>query len=127
MKTHYRLVLSVALIGMALLMRDAEAKPRSKVVRISLAGSRLDIGQADFVKFDSKANYYLIHGGDNWESPGAYLLLCPAADLSSLGTFELVKGEVQRTTLPRLRTGRGINIGDTPAQVRQKIGASPRH
>jgi hypothetical protein len=49
------------------------------------------------------------------------LLLCP--DRSRID--DTYSKNIIHTTLPRLRTGKGINIGDTPQQVRRKLGSQP--
>jgi hypothetical protein len=125
MNTQCRVTLLTALLGATLLAGSAQSKPRSSVVRFSLAGEKLRVGQADFLKFDPESNYYLVHYGYTWENPAAHLRLFPASDLRN-GELEGYGTKVQLATLPRLRTGTGVNIGDTPAQVKRKLGGPPK-
>lgn len=101
--------------------------PQASFVRTYLAGTRLSLMQPDFTAFDAKAGYYLVKFGDTFDVRGATLILSP--DLAATywpRSSKMSKSGIIRKTLPRLHTGTGVNIGDTPLQVRRKLGAWPR-
>ena len=90
-------------------------------VRYTLAGQRL--GQGEFVKYDPSSGYYLVEYGDS-DGDVDRIILCP--DKAAVGVEPGGgTGNLQQVTLPRLRTGKGVDIGDTPAQVRHKLRARP--
>ncbi len=101
---------------------------QTKLVRRYLAGSHLSIAQRNFIKYDTASGYYLVsrytmgEGTDEGRKVGATLLLTPdQGDVENM----FLKVKIQKTHLPRLRTGTGVNIGDTAAQVRSKVGPKP--
>jgi hypothetical protein len=105
-----------------------EFKYRAKFVRTYLAGSRLSPAQKNFLKFDKKEGYYLNSYSDGLgRLMSIKLVLSP--DPKRIGDpysdGEIAKKSITFTVLPRLRTGKGVNIGDSPQQVRRKLGSSP--
>jgi hypothetical protein len=105
---------------------QVSGKPGSypSFVRLSLAGSRLE-DEGSYVKYDQKERYYLIATGD---CDGASIDLILSPDPKGFGfdsSDAASRRRVKRVTLPRLRTGTGVNIGDTPQQVRRKLGVPP--
>lgn len=103
----------------------AEPKAKPSVVRLSLAGQRLAVGEADFLKCDPKAGYFLHRSGEGWEGLGCHLELCSREYFLAKSIFRDDAAKAERTTLPNLKTGWGVNIGDSPAVVRRKLGALP--
>jgi hypothetical protein len=95
-----------------------EFKYRAKFVRTYLAGSRLSPAQKNFLKFDKKEGYYLNSYSDGLgRLMSIKLVLSP--DPKRIGDpysdGEIAKKSITFTVLPRLRTGKGVNIGDSPA------------
>ena len=95
-------------------------KPRSKgavasyFVDLTLGGARLSLLGKDFHYYDSKKGYHL----KRQSVPDIY----GHVSLALLDKSEEDIG-ARQVSLPSLRTGRGVNIGDTPKQVRSKLGA----
>lgn len=107
--------------------KSKPSKSKPYIIRMHLAGARLEIDQKDFIRFDSKQNYYLIHSGNNWETAGATLFLCPASEMASYG-YELKQlKNAKHASLPRLRSGFGVNIGESSKIVIAKLGRKPDH
>jgi len=92
-------------------------------VRLYLAGGNL-ADDADYVKYDSKERYYLVATGD-CDGASVDLVLTPNPVGYGYDPATSDKALVERVALPRLRTGKGVNIGDTPQQVQRKLGATP--
>jgi len=105
-----------------------DLKHRATFVRTYLAGSCLSPHQKNLLKFDRKKGYYLNSFSDGLgRLMSIKLVLCP--DPKRLGDpfadREIEKKEITFTTLPRLLTGKGVNIGDSPQQVHRKLGSRP--
>jgi len=97
-------------------------KGQPKYVRFSLAGG--DLGKADsYTKFDPKQRYYLIATGD-CDGASVSLILTPKPDGYGIEPDDK-KSWGKFVSLPRLRTGQGVNIGETPQQVKRKLGRAP--
>lgn len=126
-----RNVLSFVLL--ASLACAAASKPVAKrdpaYVRYSLAGE--DIREGGGYKHDVKAGFYLIHTGD-CDGVSRDLYLTPdklpsgnaAEDFGSWISLDNFEGST-KAVLPRLRTGTGVNIGDSPAVVQRKLQSPP--
>lgn len=96
-------------------------------IRFSLAGGNL-VDDAGYTKYDPKARYYLLATGD-CDGASIDLILTPSPASSGRGDDrEFANNKsVKRVVLPRLRNGKGVNIGDSPQQVQKKLGARPHH
>lgn len=106
-----------------LLLSAALHAAGSNIVRLSLAGMRLNLRQGNYLKHDAEAGYYL-NVSNNGNSVG--LFLCPSRDyVAEESGDEAPLPAAVRGKLPRLTTGAGVNIGDTPQQVARKLGAMP--
>jgi hypothetical protein len=79
------------------------------------------------VEYDPKSNFYLEgigFAGDKlnelvlWLHPGP-------KKVTKENAYYINHRSIK--SLPHLRTGRGVNIGDTLQQVRRKLGAQPKH
>lgn len=119
-----------SLMGLAVVINMSLAAPnpswgkpsqRPQFMRLSLAGSHMGDTRS---KHDPKARYFLIGMGD---CDGAHmsLILTPDPQAEGIEWDEEEKRELPRVSLPRLRTGKGINIGETPSQVQHKLGKAP--
>ena len=97
--------------------RPSRSYPR--FVRLSLAGASVN-DRGSSVKYDPRERYFLLATGD---CDGASIDLVLTPDLSAWN--RRLEASTPRVSLPRLRTGRGVNIGDTPQEVRMKLGRSP--
>ena len=107
------------------------ARPQQKhtlnpyLVRLSLAGETLNPRKPFFkVLYDPKSNYYLIGDGFGPDHiTSVSLTLAPASKIAEFaGTIK----RRQNATLPRLKSGSGVNIGDSPATVLRKLGQAPQ-
>lgn len=101
---------------------QSRTSKQSNVVRLSLAGVRVGHMGNMRGKYDPKQGYYLI---ELQECDGAHkhLLLTPDPAEAYLEAEQIQR--LARVHLPRLRTGKGVNIGETPAQVQHKLGKAP--
>ena len=105
----------------------ATKNTNSNVVRTQLAGTNLE-DKGQFYKFDSQEHYYLAFQKDGaGHVEFISLKLCPDRKQVCYPDGELENREISAARLPRLRTGKGINIGDTPRQVLAKIGEEPEY
>lgn len=102
--------------------QHAPPAPARTFLRFTLAGADVRDGLS-FVKHDLKAGYYLCDQTEGFRHsyPLAVLTLSPYETLAAMMDFTPVRTSI----LPRLRSGKGINIGDTPPVVEQKLGALP--
>jgi len=103
---------------------SAQSNPR-RITRLSLCGAQLQPFQRGFVQYDPREKYYLCSWGMN---VGDYVIvaltLTPSRDHAKrYGSDD--NFSTRRAPLPRLKSGWGVNIGDTPQQVRAKLGAGP--
>ena len=130
-----KLLVSALILLPVLAVAAPKKPPKSSVVRFFLAGGQLT-AEESYVKYDPKARYFLVATGD-CDGVSVDLILTPQPSTSGMGITQddkklALAKTTRRTTLPRLRDGKGVNIGDTPQQVEQKLGAlpsqvSPRH
>ncbi|HAZ64937.1 MAG TPA: hypothetical protein DCZ72_15190 [Armatimonadetes bacterium] len=107
---------SAALLGALLFILTAPptaAKPY--VVRMTLAGELLGGGQGTIA--DTRSDYLVTHSGD---CDGAQLTLLLSPPRSGL-TWD----PDRQAPLPRLRSGTGVNIGESPRTVIRKLGRQP--
>lgn len=112
------------------LSHKPDAVPR--FVDLTLAGVHLG-GGGDDIKFDPKSGYYLHTDGEMASGPiDVELFLTPDAKQPGVNDDAPVDAaedpglpQVVRTRHLLLQTGRGVRIGDTTTQVRQKLGAAP--
>lgn len=119
-------------VALVLLPTLAVASPGSKpqkfpaFVRFRLAGGNLMDKDNFYEKYDAKERYYLISTGD-CDGTVRTLILTPSPSSSGMGDDDRYFAEksLKRVTLPHLRNGKGVNIGDTPQQVRKKLGVGP--
>lgn len=132
MKRNHGLVWKSVLFAAACVLKVADGAPakpngeaKSSVVRLSLAGQRLAVGEADFLKYDPKAGYFLHRDGEGWEGLGCHLELCSREYSLNRAMFRDSAAKAERQSLPNIKTGWGVNIGDSPATVRRKLGARP--
>ena len=119
----FLLVASIVLVGKA-----DSVKQRSSgayLVRTKLAGVQMDVTQKDFIWFDAASGYYLAKTGSNWEHFGVNLILTP--DRKKIPFIDKTTMKSRQVRLPRLQNGSGINIGDTVAQMRRKLGEEPEY
>lgn len=100
----------------------ANEKENPGIVRMSLAGARVDDNK-EFTRYDARQHYYLIATGD-CDGASLDLILTPDPSLIYEGGLDERGEKVERFALPHLRDGKGVNIGDTPDQVRRKIGVA---
>jgi hypothetical protein len=102
-----------------------------------LVAARLGV-EGRHVKYDPKQRYYLIaqKHEENDGGPPHRIVLTLTPGTRTPGPryyFDTPDPEQEglkvdkRVTLPRLSTGTGVNIGDTPQQVRRKLGTVPHH
>lgn len=100
----------------------APPAPARSFLRFTLAGADVRDGLA-FIRYDAKAGYYLYGQphGDSRPYESASLTLSPERDDEAVED----KTPVQAATLPRLRSGKGVNLGDSPVGVKRKLGALP--
>lgn len=112
--------LLLALSAFAALAAAQAAERRPAFVRLKLAGVDIQ-DQQHFVKYDPKERYYLV-ASEDCDGASTDLALTP-----SPGAWGVKPDDksIVRASLPRLRNGTGVNIGDTPAVVRRKLGARP--
>ena len=118
---YFGAVLFVLILLTALHPTWAKPSQRPPFMRLSLAGVQIGDTRS---KYDPKERYFVIGTGD---CDGAHMSLILTPDLKAEGYIwedeELRK--LPRVSLPRLRTGKGVNIGETPSQVQRKLGAAP--
>lgn len=113
---------------LAVASQSSKSQNYPTFVRLSLAGGNL-ANEGGGVKYDAKTRYYLIATGD-CDGASIDLILTPSPASSGLGDDdrEFAKDKnIKRVALPRLRDGKGVNIGDNPQQVQKKLGAAPHH
>lgn len=116
----------------ALAVLPCAAAPKKKAphypsfVRFQIAGE--DVRKDGDTKFDPKAGFYLIHTGD-CDGASVDLILTPSKSPKDNWdwTWTSKHNEARVTRLPRLRSGSGVNIGDSPATVQRKLGAGPHN
>jgi hypothetical protein len=106
-----------------------DLKYHAKFVRASLAGSQLNPSQKNFLKFNKKEGYYLYYSSDGLgRLMSMKLVLCP--DLNRLDVHypkgPTAKRNIEMNSLPRLRTGKGVNLGNSPQQVQRNLGSPPQ-
>lgn len=112
----------VAFSNLGLPENRRPSQTSSSVVRASICGNRLGTSFGPY--YDKKQGYYLLGDVDGLGKPMiASLILCP--DFKPLKSYGARRDEITQKTLPLLREGKGVNIGDSPYQVRQKIGQPP--
>ncbi|MBI5832891.1 MAG: hypothetical protein HZB16_11375 [Armatimonadetes bacterium] len=114
-RARWALTATLCLAGLATAAQARSVRPY--VVRLTLCGWR--VGATKFgALHDAGSGYYLIATGD---CDGASRSLIPTPDPP-----EWTKpSPVTQTRLSRLRTGTGVNIGDTVSVVAAKLGARP--
>ena len=118
----------ILLPTLAVASQSSKLQNHPAFVRLSLAGGNLT-NEESYVKYDAKARYYLIATGD-CDGASVDLILTPSPASSGMGDDdrEYAKDKnIKRVALPRLRNGKGVNIGDTPQQVQKKLGIAPHH
>lgn len=107
--------------------QSSDSQKHPAFVRFSLAGGSLMDKDNFYEEYDAKERYYLISTGD-CDGTSRDLILTPSPASSGIGgddrSFAKDKN-IKRVTLPRLRNGKGVNIGDTPKQVKRKLGRGP--
>lgn len=121
-KRHYlAAALTISVTVFTLGSTVVSASPQS-ILRFELAGVDVRDGLS-FVKCDAKAGYYLSARTDGFSRSYSLtmLTLSPNRTCDTLMDFTPVKA----ATLPRLRSGKGVNLGDDPPMVEQKLGALP--
>lgn len=99
----------------------------ANLIRTQLAGIQMDVKQKDFIWFDAASGYYLAKTGSHWEHFGANLILTPDRKTIPFIKDPKTTVKVRQVKLPRLRSGSGINVGDTIAQVHHKLGEEPEY
>lgn len=101
---------------------SATPAPAPTFLRFTLAGADVRDGLS-FVRRDAKSGYYLSARTDGFSRSYPYttLTLSPNRTLDTMMDFTPVRA----ATLPRLYSGKGINIGDVPSVVERKLGALP--
>ncbi len=101
-----------------------DVKVSTHFTRIELAGARLGPRQKSFTKYDSKSGYYLsfLRDGLGDSLTTLRLVLSPDAEHLNIGGEA---EDAEKTALPLLTNGLGVNIGDNPQQVERKLGAKP--
>lgn len=113
------LVFSAIICPWALARGGKSTQTKPSVIRTTIADKKLGTSFGPF--YDKQEGYYLLGNVDGLgKAMVAYLILRP--DFKPLEDYGISREDVKEKTLPHLRGGRGINIGDTPRQVRQKIG-----
>ena len=122
-KRHYLgAALTISVTVFTLGSTVVSASPQS-ILRFKLAGSDVRDGLT-FVRYDAHAKYYLTAETDgnrrSYQSTG--LVLSPTRSDEDVLERE---GAVQRVRLPRLQSGQGVNIGDSPVGVKEKLGGLP--
>ena len=115
------LVGAVAVFSLAN-FRAVSSQPPKRPLHLRLTLADVRVGQVKKL-YDPKEKYFLIGTGD---CDGAHmsLYLVPEAELGRSWSAEWKK-KIPHVTLPRLRSGTGVNIGESPTQVRRKLGKSP--
>lgn len=104
--------------------RYSDVKFSAGFVRVQLAGARLSPHQHHFIKYDPKSRYYLRSIPDGaGRLQSLTLILSP--DYKRLDQGDGGPPYAIKASLPRLTNGTGVNIGDTPQQVKRKLGAEP--
>lgn len=115
--------LSVASLSYSKPQQKHATKPYT--VRLSLAGERLNLQKPFFkVLYDPKSNYYLI--GDGFGPDHLTSLTLTLAPASKIAEYQGTIERRQIATLPHLKSGFGVNIGDSPAIVLRKLGQMPQ-
>ena len=109
---------------------DETRANRSTSVRTQLVGAKLNPDLPNFRKFDARQGYYLVRysdGAGRALSTAIYLFPDPAKNrgYSPLHHDARQATSTQNVELPSVRTGWGVNIGDTPGEVREKLGRAP--
>lgn len=121
-KKYQFLVIVLALFAVSFCGVASQRKSHqsaSRVLRTVISGRRLGTSFGPY--YDAKTGYYLTGIVDGLGRPMvAYLILRP--DFAPLESHGLSREDIKQKSLSRLRKGKGINIGDSPQQVRQKIG-----
>jgi hypothetical protein len=118
-------VLILMAIGVATAQQSSKSAGYPSFMRLSLAGATLGDNEGNgFTKYDPKQRYFLIAYSHTEGDLNLVLTPQPESFLFDPSDPDRWKG-VKRVTLPRLRTGTGVNIGDTPQQVRRKLGTTP--
>lgn len=94
----------------------AVAAARPYLVRLTICDVPItDANTAGLIHlYDEQQGYHLYHSGD-CDGAAIYLILSP----------ESFNGGGKPAHLPRLRNGRGVNIGESYAEVQRKLGARP--
>ncbi len=129
-------IFAVAFCGCSCLLFGAisansadEKGAKSGAVRTQLAGAKLDPNLPDFMKFDARQGYYLARFTDGLGRPlvvTLYLFPDPKKNGGYRPDQDVYKStKLQKEPLPSVRQGYGVNIGDTPQQVKQKLGRAP--
>ena len=102
---------------------------KTGVVRTRLAGASLDPNLPNFMKFDVRQGYYLARFTDGLGRPlvvTLYLFPDPKKNGGYQPGHDIYQAtKLQKEPLPSVRQGYGVNIGDTPQQVKQKLGRAP--
>ena len=133
MKNRLSLLLISAVVFSAtpfvLAQSNVRANQSNPVLRTKLAGASLDPNLPDFIRFDVRQGYYLARDTDGLgRALVVRLYLFP--DPKKNGGYQPLQDiyndtKLQREPLPSVRQGYGVNIGDTPQQVKQKLGRAP--
>ena len=134
LKFKARLFGAFVLGGLALAAQGIGAQPAAKqrgdagVVRTRLAGAEFNAEKSNFRKFDARQGYYLVRQNDGAGRTmvvSLYLFPDPAKNGGYRSGFTNRSIKTQSTQLPSVRRGWGVNIGDTPQQVRKSLGRAP--
>lgn len=129
MQKHARLVGMLCVFGALAAAGEVQAQKLPSFVRLSLAGASL-VNPKSFVTlelYDPKEEYYLIARKD-CDGDALELILTPDPEKWGQGTVDNVGDEsLKPADLPNLRTGKGVNIGETPSVVKRKLGRAPHY
>ena len=111
----------------ALAQTGVEANGKT-VLRTKLLGAYLDPSLPDMMKFDVRQGYYLVRHTDGLGRALVVKLLLfpdPKKNRGYQPSQDIYNTKLQREPLLSVRQGYGVNIGDTPRQVEQKLGRAP--
>lgn len=118
----------VCLLAVATTYGAPQSPAKNKaVVRTQLAGAELNTDLPNFRKFDAKQGYFLVRFTDGLgRALVTQLRLFPALNDDGDSRYDDSRSlKMQRTTLPSVRNGWGVNIGDSSETVQRKLGRAP--
>ncbi len=129
MKVKFPALFLVGVTCLAGAWSEAKAED-SQVLRTQLAGATLDADLPNLRKFDARQGYYLTRITDGLGRAlvtGLYLYPNPKKNSGYVPprVADFNEIETQKTKLPSIRQGWGVNIGDTTSQVQKKLGCAP--